>query len=105
MATSGAFRPGADPRRKPGGRPAIPQDVKDALAAATLPAIKRLRELIDSEDENVALKACVAAINKSVPDAAVYTKDDIKEMLDERLGALSDARLEAALDDLASAQQ
>jgi len=97
------FRKGYDPRRARGpGRPVIPDDVRDALRALTLPAIERLGKLIRGEDDGLALKAAQCLLNKTVPDAAVYEQDAAADLLDERLRKLTGERLEAVLDDLAA---
>jgi hypothetical protein len=51
----GRFRPGTTGNA--GGRPSLPQDVREALEAGSLRAAQRLVQLLDSEDERVAAMA------------------------------------------------
>src|SRR5918994_3965728 len=55
------FQPG----NKFGGRKPIPEDVKELARAATPRAIQRQIELMESEDENVALKATNAVLDRA----------------------------------------
>jgi hypothetical protein len=50
----------------PTGRPRIDPEVLVALKAASLPAAKRLAALaLESDDEDVALKACLAILDRT----------------------------------------
>ncbi len=60
----GRFAPGVS--GNPGGRPKVTAEAKDALRAALPRAIQRLRELMDSDDERVALSACQAVIDRNL---------------------------------------
>lgn len=51
----GQFLPGIAPN--PGGRPKIPQEVKEILKAAAPDAAKKLCELTKSKNEKIALQA------------------------------------------------
>ena len=48
----------------PGGRPAMPADVREALEAGSGKAARRLAELVDSPDERVALLASQALLDR-----------------------------------------
>jgi len=48
-----------------GGRKAIPEDVKEIARAATPRAIQRQIELMESKDENVALKATNSILDRA----------------------------------------
>lgn len=54
----------------PGGRPVMPPEVKEALMAATLPAMRRLVALIDSGDERISLLASQAVLDRAFGKAA-----------------------------------
>lgn len=53
----------------PGGRPKIPDEVKEALKAATPRAVARLVELMESADERVAIQACNSILDRSIGKA------------------------------------
>lgn len=61
------------PSPHPGGRPALPPEVRDSLAADTMPRIKRLKKLsADAEaagDLKTAAHIELALLKKTVPDA------------------------------------
>lgn len=61
-AKAGRFKAGTS--GNPGGRPKLAPDVKDALKAATPRAAERLVELMESPDENVALKAAATVLDR-----------------------------------------
>lgn len=48
----------------PGGRRKTPPDVRDALIAACPRAVARLIELLDSDDERIALRASEVVIER-----------------------------------------
>lgn len=50
----------------PGGRPRTPADIKSAFDAATPRAVERLLELLESENEKVALKAAELVLERSL---------------------------------------
>jgi hypothetical protein len=54
----------------PGGRKEMSPEVREALYAATLPAMKRLVELVGSDDERVALLAAQALLDRAFGKAA-----------------------------------
>lgn len=54
----------------PGGRKEMSPEVREALYAATLPAMKRLIELTGSSDERVALLASQAILDRAFGKAA-----------------------------------
>lgn len=76
-AVSGRFQKGVS--GNPGGRPAMPAEVKEALEAASERAAKRLVELVDSDDPRVALMASNAVLDRlfgkptQVTDAKIET--------------------------------
>jgi len=109
----GTFKPGADPRRDTRGRQrvtaekrekarlariALDRTVSDVMAELRLMtgvAIDRLRKLLDSKDEAVALRACqdllsrvnglpvatnvIAELNSGSTGTRVLTADDVRE--------------------------
>jgi hypothetical protein len=72
----------------PGGRPRIAPDVKEALAAASPLAAQRLVQLVKSDDEDVALKASMALLDR------VYGKPS-QPVEHSGLGELTDEQIEA----------
>ena len=48
----------------PGGRPKMPDDVKDALEGGSLRAAQRLVQLVDSPDERIALMASETVLSR-----------------------------------------
>lgn len=48
----------------PGGRPAIPAEVKEALAAACPHAVERLIQFVDNPDPKIALAACERVVER-----------------------------------------
>src|ERR671910_3070900 len=74
------FQPG----NKFGGRKPISEDVKELARAATPRAIQRQIELMESEDENVALKATNAVLDRAFgkPAHTVNANLGRKERLD-----------------------
>ena len=55
---------GFQPGNKLGGRKPIPKDLVEAFRADCPRAHQRLRELIESEDERIALAACNAVLDR-----------------------------------------
>ena len=53
----------------PAGRPSMPAEVKEILAEATPKAARRLIELMDSDDERVALVACRELLDRTLGKA------------------------------------
>lgn len=72
----------------PGGRPKVDPNVKEALSAASPVAAARLIQLVRSDDEDVALKASMAVLDR------VYGKPTQKVEVKE-LDSLTDEQLEA----------
>ena len=68
---NGRYLPGVT--GNPGGRPKVPMDVRSALEAGSLAAAQRLVELVNSEDERVALSASMAILDRVLgkPPASV----------------------------------
>ena len=73
-----------DPRRNKGGRPPIDPDVKAALAAACPRAVERLVELVESDDERIALAAAQAVVERLL-GKAVQPIDPLSSMTDEEV--------------------
>ncbi len=67
----------------PGGRPRALREVLDLARQHTVRAIERLAELMDSEDEGIALRACEALIDRG------WGKPQDVELVD-RLAAAED---------------
>lgn len=57
------FQPGQS--GNPNGRPKIPAEVRELARGATVKALNRAIELIDSPDENVALKAVNTVLDRA----------------------------------------
>lgn len=55
----------AGAKLNPGGRPKLDPQVVAALAAANLPAAKRLAQLSQDEDPKIALPACLAILDRN----------------------------------------
>jgi hypothetical protein len=66
MGNSGSFKKGW----KGGGRKPIPPDVREAARAACPRAIERLKEMIESKDERVAVMAANAILDRAYGKAA-----------------------------------
>lgn len=77
----------------PGGRPNTSAEVKELIKANTYRAFERLMELMESDDESVALNATKECLNRGlgrVPDQVEFT-DKTGERMDLR--ALTDEQL------------
>jgi hypothetical protein len=76
--------------RNPGGRPRIPAEVKELARAASPRAIQRQIELIESKDENVALKATEAVLNRAYgkPAQVVDVKSAKRDLLEYSIADL-----------------
>lgn len=61
----------------PGGRPKTPPDVKEALAAMLPAAVKRLGELLLSDNEKIAVQAVQVVLDRNL-GKAIATKIDVK---------------------------
>ena len=62
MTVSTKFKKGKS--GNPGGRKAMPKELKEFLAGHTLDAAKKLVALLDDKDPNVALKAANSIIDR-----------------------------------------
>src|SRR5215207_5369804 len=73
-----------------GGRKSIPEDVKEIARAATPRAIQRQIELMESKDENVALKATNAILDRAFGKPAQIVNANLarKDVLDYSLPEL-----------------
>lgn len=85
----------------PGGRPVMPQDVKEALQAGSKRAAERLVELIESDDPRVATVAAQAVLDRlyGKPTQSVDANVKTESVAVLHLQALQDiaARREARL--------
>lgn len=63
----------------PNGRPKVPEDVKAALKKNTLRAVQRLVELMESQDERVAILACNSILDRSLGKAQAAVDVDGEE--------------------------
>ena len=63
--------------RNPTGRPATPPDIKEALAAMLPAAVKRLGELLLSDNEKIAVQAVQVVLDRNL-GKAIATKIDVK---------------------------
>lgn len=63
---SGKFKPGFDPRRQPGGRPKLAFEATKIAREKCPHALERLAELMDSEDERVAVMACNSILDRGL---------------------------------------
>lgn len=63
--------------RNPHGRPKTPPDVKEALAAMLPAAVKRLGELLLSDNEKIAVQAVQVVLDRNL-GKAIATKIDVK---------------------------
>src|SRR5215203_5776970 len=75
---------------KLGGRKPIPEDVKELARAATPRAIQRQIELMESQDENVALKATNSILDRAFGKPAQIVNANLarKDVLDYSLPEL-----------------
>ena len=84
----------------PGGRPKVDPGVREALRAKTPRAVERLGELLESEDEEVALKAAIhvldrnlgkpmQSVKKTVTHVKKSPRDLTLEELEQRLTELT----------------
>lgn len=58
------FKPGQS--GNPSGRPRVHKSVRDKALAHAEHALDRLAELIDSDDERIALAACIAILDRAL---------------------------------------
>lgn len=63
--------------RNPNGRPKTPPDVKEALQAMLPQAVKRLGELLMSDNEKIAVQAVQVVFDRNL-GKAIATKIDVK---------------------------
>ena len=78
------------PGNKFGGRKPISEDVKEIARAATPRAIQRQIELMESEDENVALKATNSILDRAFgkPAQTLNTDPGRKDLLEYSIAEL-----------------
>jgi hypothetical protein len=77
------FQPGQS--GNPGGRKPIAAPVKAALAELNMPAIARLRQLIGSDDEDIALRACLAVLERNLGKVMQPVEVDASKLQDSEL--------------------
>ena len=73
---AGRFGPGN--QANPSGRPKLAGEIRDLLRAAAPRAAERLKELIESPDEKVALGACKEILDRSIGKAPLADEDGEK---------------------------
>src|SRR5215203_2602220 len=73
-----------------GGRKSIPEDVKEIARAATPRAIQRQIELMESKDENVALKATNSILDRAFgkPAQTINTDRGRRDLLEYSIAEL-----------------
>lgn len=81
----------------PKGRPRIDPDVRAALRALTPTAIDRLGQLMNDADPAVALKACIAVIDRTMPQGAPIAPD-LPQTDQERTSVIEVAFIGRAVD-------
>lgn len=89
--------------RNPHGGPKTPPDVKEALQAMLPQAVKRLGELLMSDNEKIVIKAVEVVLDRNL-GKAVATKIDVKADMGllhlEKLQEILARRREAAMVDV-----
>lgn len=70
---AGHYLPGQSGNR--GGLPKVPPEVKEALRAATLPAAQRLAQLVQSDDEKIALLAIKEVLDRTIGKPREETRE------------------------------
>ena len=63
----------------PNGRPKIDPEVKEALRAATPKAVQKLIQLIDSNMDKIALKACCEVLDRVIGKPEVVSKLEVTD--------------------------
>ena len=82
----------------PGGRPGVPEVIKATLRELSPRAVKRLGELLDSEDERIRLEAAKAILDRHLGRPAIQADISLhRGVADDHLAALLEvARRRAA---------
>ena len=82
----------------PGGRPGVPEDIKATLRELSPRAVRRLGELLDSEDERIRLEAAKAILDRHLGRPAIQADINLhRGAADDHLAALLEvARRRAA---------
>ena len=70
----------------PGGRPKVPEDIREALTVMAPRAVERLRQLLESADEDIAYKAAVHVLDRNL-GMAVQPIKDVTDMTDDQIRA------------------
>jgi hypothetical protein len=78
--------------RNPTGRPATPPDVKEALRAMLPAAVKRLGELLMSDNEKIAVQATQIVLDRNLGKAIATTIDVKADMGQMHLQLLEEIR-------------
>lgn len=98
---AGRFLPGT--RANPGGRPQMPDDIREALEAGAPAAVARLVQLVGSDDDRVALAASEALLSRlyGKPSQTLDAKVETTNIQQEHLRILQEiaARREARRQD------
>jgi hypothetical protein len=82
--------------RNPGGRPGTPPDIKEALAAMLPAAVKRLGELLMSENEKIAIQATQVVLDRNLGKAVATTIDVKADLGQMHLQLLEEIRARRA---------
>ena len=75
----------------PGGRPGLPEEIKATLRELSPRAVKRLGELLDSDDERIQLEAAKAILDRHLGRPAIQADLTVR-------GGTSDEHLEALIE-------
>jgi len=81
----------------PNGRPKTKPDMRAVLRALTPAAVHKLGELMNDSDPKVALKACLAVLDRTLPRGAPLGQD-LPETEAERVAVVEGALLDSAAD-------
>lgn len=77
------FQPGQS--GNPNGRPKIPNEVKEALKALTMPAVQKLAELLRSDDDRVAMTAVKEVLDRNLGKPVQPVEIDPAQLPDREL--------------------
>lgn len=69
----GKFKEGHDPRRNPGGRPAMSEEARLAFERMEPKALKKLDEFLDGDDPKMAMEALKVVIERRMGKAVQPT--------------------------------
>ena len=93
----GHWLPGSS--ANPGGRPGVPEEIKATLRELSPHAVKRLGELLDSEDERIRLEAAKAILDRHLGRPAIQADISLRGgSADGHLAALIEVARRRALE-------